>query len=172
MSSNKDRRAFFKKAGVLSAATLLSPYLLQGRSFPEELVRKLPTISNDEMLWKWVQNSYTVSATISNLNNGGVSPQPKVVQEMFEYTNRMFNETPSRFMWSSQGKMESVREKLADLAGCSADEIAINRNTTEAMNTVIWGIDLQKGDEVVLTEQDYSTVMRTWDQRQKRHGIV
>ncbi len=172
MSSNKDRRAFFKKAGVLSAATLLSPYLLQGRSFPEELVRKLPTITNDEMLWKWVQNSYTVSATISNLNNGGVSPQPKVVQEMFEYTNRMFNETPSRFMWSSQGKMESVREKLADLAGCSADEIAINRNTTEAMNTVIWGIDLQKGDEVVLTEQDYSTVMRTWDQRQKRHGIV
>jgi len=172
MSSNKDRRAFFKKAGVLSAATLLSPYLLQGRSFPEELVRKLPTITNDEMLWKWVQNSYTVSATISNLNNGGVSPQPKVVQEMFEYTNRMFNETPSRFMWSSQGKKESVREKLADLAGCSADEIAINRNTTEAMNTVIWGIDLQKGDEVVLTEQDYSTVMRTWDQRQKRLGIV
>lgn len=172
LKSNNQRRNFFKKAGTLSAAALLTPYLLQGKELPTSILKELPTFTNDDLLWKWVQNSYTVSATISNLNNGGVSPQPKVVQEMFEYTNRMFNETPSRFMWSSRGKMESVREKLAELAGCSPEEIAINRNTTEAMNTVIWGIKLQKGDEVVLTEQDYSTVMKTWEQREKRHGIV
>ena len=170
--NNNPRRKFFQKAGTLSLSALLSPYLIQGRGIPDELIRELPKFNDDEQLWKWVQDAYTVSATISNFNNGSVSPQPKVVQEMFEFTNRLFNETPSRYMWSSQGETESVREKLAEIAGCSPEEIAINRNTTEAMNTVIWGINLDKGDEIVLTEQDYSTVMRTWEQREKRHEIV
>lgn len=170
---NNSRRSFFKKAGTLSTAAILSPYLLQGRNIiPKNIFDELPKFTNDELLWKWVQNSYTVSSTISNLNNGSVCPQPKVVQEMFEFTNRLFNETPSRHMWSHQKETESVRKKLAKIAGCSPEEIAINRNTTEAMNTVIWGINLNKGDEIVLTEQDYSTVMRTWEQREKRHKIV
>lgn len=151
---------------------MVSPQLIQGISFPEKLFKEFPKFINDDLLWKWVQNSFTVSSTISNLNNGSVCPQPKVVQEMFEFTNRLFNETPSRHMWSHQAETESVREKLAEMAGCSPNEIAINRNTTEAINTVVWGINLNKGDEVVLTEQDYSTVMRTWEQREKRHDIV
>ena len=166
------RRSFFKKAGALSVATLLSPYLNHGVTLPNKFIEGFPKFNNDDLLWKWVQNSYTVSSTISNLNNGSVCPQPKVVQEMFEFTNRLFNETPSRHMWSHQAETESVRKKLAEIAGCSPEEIAINRNTTEAMNTVVWGINLNKGDEVVLTEQDYSTVMRTWEQREKRHKIV
>lgn len=166
------RRNFLKNAGALSATALLTPYLLQGTTLPNSLIEVPPKFNNEEQLWKWVQNSYTVSATISNFNNGSVCPQPKVVQEMFEFTNRLFNETPSRYMWSSQKEKESVREKLAELAGCSPEEIAINRNTTEAINTVIWGIDLSEGDEVVLTEQDYSTVMHTWEQREQRHKIV
>jgi len=166
------RRNFFKKAATLSTAAVLSPYLIQGASIPNKFVEEFPKFKNDDLLWKWVQNSYNVSSTISNLNNGSVCPQPKVVQEMFEFINRLFNETPSRHMWSHQAETESVREKLAEIAGCSSEEIAINRNTTEAMNTVVWGINLNKGDEVILTEQDYSTVMKTWEQREKRHEIV
>jgi len=171
-TSKNARRNFFKKAGTLSIAALLTPYLNQGSNIPYNLIEEFPKFKNDDLLWKWVQNSYNVSSTISNLNNGSVCPQPKVVQEMFEFINRLFNETPSRHMWSHQAETESVRKKLAEMAGCSSEEIAINRNTTEAMNTVVWGINLNKGDEVVLTEQDYSTVMRTWEQREKRHNIV
>ena len=115
--SNNTRRKFFSKAMAYSTAALLSPHLLQGNSVPNKLLKQFPKFQNNDLLWKWVQNSYTVSATISNLNNGSVSPQPLVVQEMFEFTNRLFNEAPSRYMWSKQREIESVREKLAILAG-------------------------------------------------------
>jgi selenocysteine lyase/cysteine desulfurase len=76
-------------------------------------------------------------------------------------------------MWNilNQGR-EALRADLAGFAGCSAEEIAIDRNTTEAMNNIIYGLPLIKGDEVVLTKQDYPNVINTWKLREKRDGIV
>ena len=55
--------------------------------------------ATDEAFWYQIQQAYTVSPNIINLNNGGVSPQPKVVQEAVEYYNRLSNEAPSYYMW-------------------------------------------------------------------------
>ena len=120
-----------------------------------------------------IQQAYTVNPNIINLNNGGVSPSPRVVQEAVERYNKMANEGPSYFMWRilDQGR-EPLRYKLAQLAGCSADEIAINRNATEALNTVIYGLDLKPGDEVIGTKQDYPNMIQAWRQRAQRDGIV
>jgi selenocysteine lyase/cysteine desulfurase len=128
---------------------------------------------SDEDFWYLIKQAYTVSANILNLNNGGVSPQPRVVQEAVERYNRLSNETPSYYMWRilDQGK-EPMRAKLADIAGCSPDEIAINRNASEALETVIFGLRLEKGDEVVLTKQDYPSMINAWKQREHRDGIV
>ena len=108
-----------------------------------------------------------------NLNNGGVSPQPKIVQDAFEQYYELSNEGPSYFMWRilDQGR-EPLRQRLAELAGVSPEEIAINRNTTEALDTVIFGLNLKKGDEVVLTKQDYPNVINAFKQREMRDGIV
>jgi selenocysteine lyase/cysteine desulfurase len=57
------------------------------------------------------------------------------------------------------------------LAGCDAGEIAINRNATEALNTVIYGLDLEAGDEVIGTKQDYPNMINAWRQRALRDGI-
>ena len=76
-------------------------------------------------------------------------------------------------MWRilDKGK-EPLREKLAELAGCSREEIAINRNSSEALETIIFGLRLKAGDEVVLTKQDYPNMINAWKQREKRDGIV
>ena len=111
--------------------------------------------------------------SIINLNNGGVSPSPRVVQEAVERFNKLSNEGPSYFMWRilDQGR-EPLRQKLADLAGCDKDEIAVNRNATEALNTVIYGLELRSGDEVIGTKQDYPNMINAWKQRATREGIV
>jgi selenocysteine lyase/cysteine desulfurase len=67
---------------------------------------------------------------------------------------------------------EGLRLKLAEMAGCSADELAINRNASEALETVIFGLRLKAGDEVVLTKQDYPNMINAWKQRAHREGIV
>jgi selenocysteine lyase/cysteine desulfurase len=66
---------------------------------------------------------------------------------------------------------EGLRAKLADMEGVSPDEICINRNSTEGLNTIIFGLNLKAGDEVVLSKYDYPNMMNAWKQREKREGI-
>ncbi len=75
-------------------------------------------IEGDEDFWHLVKQAYTVSPAILNLNNGGVCPQPRVVQEAVERYNRLSNEAPSYYMWRvlDRGR-EPIRDKLADIAG-------------------------------------------------------
>lgn len=128
--------------------------------------------TGDDDFWSWVRHSYTVSSNVINLNNGGVSPQPKVVQEVFESYNRLSNEAPSFYMWRVLDKgREDVRRDLATLAGVSAEEICINRNATEALDIAIFGVALSKGDEVIVTNYDYPNMRNAWLQREQREGI-
>lgn len=129
-------------------------------------------MASDEDFWGWVRSSYTVSPNIINLNNGGVAPQPKVVQDAHIRYYQYCNEAPSYYMWQllDQGR-EPLRERLATLCGCDKEEVAINRNATEGLNTVIFGLNLKAGDEVVLTKQDYPNMINAWKQREKRDGI-
>src|ERR1700749_1977870 len=76
-------------------------------------------------------------------------------------------------MWRvfDQGR-ESLSEKQAQLAGARSEEIAIDRNSTEALNTIIYGLNLKSGDEVIGTKQDYPNMIQAYKQRALREGIV
>ena len=173
------RRKFINKftqtAGLLATTPFFSSG--QGKALLAALQKNmhipLDDAAKDEEFWHLVKQAYTVSPTLINLNNGGVSPQPKVVQEAVERYNRLSNETPSYYMWRILDKgRAALREKLANLAGCSPEEIAINRNSSEALETVIFGLRLQKGDEVVLSHYDYPNMINAWKQRAHRDGVV
>lgn len=129
---------------------------------------------NNEAYWSTIQDAYSASKSeIIILNNGGVSPSPLVVQEALERYNRQAAQGPSYYMWRVMDKgREPLRQRLAALGGCDPEEIAINRNATEALNTVIFGLPLQKGDEVIGMKFDYPNMMNAWRQRQLRDGIV
>lgn len=172
------RRSFFQKAlgatGALSLTSLATQALAEDISDALASLNKLsPTIAaNDEELWARMAQAYTVSPNIMNLNNGGVSPQPKVVQDAVDRYYHLSNEAPSYYMWRIlDAGREPLRCKLADLAGVDAETIAINRNTTEALGTVTWGTDLKRGDEIVMTRYDYPNMIHAWKQRELREGI-
>lgn len=167
-----DRRKFIRWA----LASAIAPQALAKQSYLQPLVDYAASsdlLTTDEDFWHLIRQAYTVNPNLINLNNGGVAPQPKVVQDAVEHFNRLSNETPSFYMWRilDQGR-EPLRSKLAELAGCSAEEIAINRNASEALETIIFGLRLQAGDEVILTKQDYPNMINAWKQRAHRDGIV
>jgi selenocysteine lyase/cysteine desulfurase len=108
-----------------------------------------------------------------NLNNGGVSPTPTHVLEAMIRDLRFSNELPVIHMWQVlEPRIESVRRDLARDFGCDPEEMAITRNASEAMETMILGLDLRRGDEVVVTTQNYPRMLTTWRQRVRRDGIV
>ena len=168
------RRQFIRSMAVLPFIHAVQPaFADEALMVKNSLAEKdLDSFASDEDLWAWVREAYTVSPNIINLNNGGVAPQPKVVQDAHIRYYQYCNEAPSYYMWQilDQGR-EPLREKLAGICGCDKDEIAINRNSTEGLNTVIFGLNLKAGDEVVLTKQDYPNMINAWKQREKRDGI-
>ena len=174
-----NRRKFIRKVGGLAGVAALSgvPNPLLASKL-QSAVDKIAPLSaeacaRDESFWYQVRQAYTVSSTMINLNNGGVSPSPKVVQEAVEYYNRMSNEIPTVNMWQTiNANKEPLRRDLARIAGCSAEEIAIQRNASEALETIIFGLRLRSGDEVVATLQDYPSMINAWKQREHREGIV
>ncbi len=177
MSDN--RRGFLQKAalltGAFSANSLFSELYAADIEAANKRISSLTAeqAASDEDYWSVIQQAYTVNPNIINLNNGGVSPAPKVVQDALDRYNKLTNEGPSYYMWRilDQGR-EPLREKLAELAGCDANEIAINRNSTEALNTVIFGLNFKAGDEVIGTKQDYPNMINAWRQRATREGLV
>ncbi len=175
----KNRRSFLQQLKALSLGITPLPFFqsAQGRDLLEAIKDKqllsVEKITTDEDFWQLIKQAYTVSPTLLNLNNGGVSPQPKVVQDAVERYNQLCNEAPSYYMWRTLDRgREPLRSKLADLAGCSPEELAINRNTSEALETVIFGLRLKAGDEVVLSKQDYPNMKNAWSQRASRDGIL
>ncbi|BAU56108.1 aminotransferase class V-fold PLP-dependent enzyme [Mucilaginibacter gotjawali] len=174
-----DRRVFLKQAAALAGAFSVNSLFNQVHAADwKQASQKVSHLSDaqiaeDEDFWRVIQQSYTVSPNIINLNNGGVSPSPLVVQQAVERYNQLTNEGPSYYMWRilDQGR-EPLREKLAELAGTLPDEIAINRNSTEALNTMIYGLDLKAGDEVIGTKQDYPHMIQAYRKRAIRDGIV
>jgi selenocysteine lyase/cysteine desulfurase len=174
-----DRRIFLKQAATLAGAFSVNSLFNQAHAAEwksaDEKVKHLSDdqIVRDEDYWSTIQRAYTVNPNIINLNNGGVSPSPLVVQQAVERFNQLSNEGPSYYMWRilDQGR-EPLREKLAGLAGTLPDEIAVNRNATESLNTIIYGLDLKRGDEVIGAKQDYPHMIQAYRQRAQREGIV
>jgi selenocysteine lyase/cysteine desulfurase len=174
-----NRRNFLKQLGIGAGATLATGYLqaADGHGLADFLQRyqyhQPDELATDEAFWRRIQRCYTSSTDkIINLNNGGVAPAPKVVQEAMKQYYDQSNKAPSYYMWRvlDQGR-EPLRKQLAALAGCSPDEVALQRNASEALETVIFGLSLKRGDEVVLCKQDYPNMIEAWKQRELRDGI-
>ncbi len=172
------RRKFLTGAGKWGLGAVLTtafqPAWSRGLTHSLEKFRHWPApeLAGEEEFWYSIQQAYTVSPSLINLNNGGVSPSPRVVQEAMKKYHDLSNEGPSYYMWRIlDAGREPLRRNLAKLAGADPNEIAIQRNASEALETVIFGLPLRAGDEVVLSKQDYPNMINAWKQREARDGI-
>jgi selenocysteine lyase/cysteine desulfurase len=135
--------------------------------------RSAVSVAEDETYWREIQRAFDLDRTMVNLNNGGCSPAPTHVLEQMIRDLRFSNELPVDHMWRVlEPRLESVRRDLAQDFGCDPEEMAITRNASEANETMIFGLDLAKGDEVVMTTLNYPRMQNAWRQRERREGIV
>ena len=173
-----NRRRFLKKAGAFSAFSILSSITKPVWAVNLDAALKnaegvsADDLATEEEFWYYIQQSFTVSNSIINLNNGGVSPAPKTVADAMKRYYDYSNEAPSYFMWRilDQGR-EPLRNNMALMAGCDTEEVAINRNSSEGLETIIFGLQLKAGDEVVAAKQDYPNMVNAYKQREHRDGI-
>lgn len=168
-----DRRGFFSAASGVAAA-----FQSNSLAFAQSAVRAVSgrpadTVARDEDFWMNIRHAFTVDRNMINLNNGGVSPSPKIVMDTEVRYLEIENLSPSYYMWNVLDPgVETVRRRLARAFGCDPEEIAITRNASEALEIVQLGMDLKAGDEILTTNQDYPRMLTTWQQRERRDGVV
>ena len=171
------RRDFLRQivpAGAVGLIALKSDWLERVVAATGSVAdRPAADVAADENYWHEIQQAFTLDRTIINLNNGYTCPSPRVVHEALKRYLDMSNQAPIYYMWNLlEPNIETVRRKLAAEAGCDPEELAITRNASEALQICQLGIDLQPGDEVVTTNQDYGRMLDTWDQRARRDKIT
>ena len=127
----------------------------------------------DEDFWFDIQRAFTVTRGIINLNNGGVSPSPRIVTEALVRYIWQQEDATAYTMWQIlEPQSETIRTGLAELFGCDREEIAITRNASESLEILLMGIDLKSGDEILTTTQDYPRMLTTLRQRELREGLT
>jgi len=159
--------------GIGVAGMLAPSALTHAQRAAERVVgRAAEDLAADETYWGEIQQAFTLDRTFVNLNNGYCSPSPRVVHEAFKRYLDLSNQAPFTYMAQTlEPRIETVRQALAQEAGCDPEELAITRNASEALQTAQLGIDLEPGDEVLTTNQDYGRMLTTWEQRVRRDGI-
>src|SRR5438876_2658485 len=152
MVRERTRRDFLSLAGkslglaALSSATVAS--LLRNVEAATKTVAHLTPeeAAMDEDYWATIQNSFSVTRGIINLNNGGVSPSPRIVTEALVRYQWQQEDATAYTMWQIlEPQSETIRTGLAELFGCDREEIAITRNASEALEIHLMGVDFNPG---------------------------
>lgn len=168
------RRSFLRVTGGLGTAALAGRVygIAEVQAATAAVANRTPEdVAQDEFYWREIQQAFTLDRTLVNLNNGNSCPSPRVVHEALKRYLDSSNQAPVYHRGLLEQNRETARRRLALEFGCSAEELAVTRNASEALQIAQNGIDLEPGDEVITTEQDYGRMLTTWDQRERRHKI-
>jgi selenocysteine lyase/cysteine desulfurase len=127
--------------------------------------------SPDGVYWSAVRRHFLFQEGVIMMNNGTVGPMPKPVFNTLMKTFKVQVTNPYDTYAYIPRKKEEVRRKVAEFINADPEEVAITRNTTEGMNFVANGLDLQEGDEVILSTMEHSGGTHPWNLKEKRYGI-
>jgi selenocysteine lyase/cysteine desulfurase len=131
--------------------------------------------SDAERYWAELRRQWLLAADRINLNCGSVGCTPlPVLQAMIDHIlyAETYREAPYPwFGYEENTRLRELRDGLSAFLGCKRDELAIVRNATEANNVVCNGLDLQSGDEVLLTDQEHPGGRCCYEQKAARFGI-
>jgi selenocysteine lyase/cysteine desulfurase len=163
-----NKRGFLSTAGGASLGLLFGPNLLA-----QYATKPVTAVAEDEAFWAAVRGQFRLTGDYINLENGYYCFQPLPVLDAFIDNVRAINLEASHYMRTRQfdDKLR-IRTRLAAFAGCTPEELIITRNTTESLDTVISGFDWRSGDEAVLANQDYGSMIDMFKLQARRFGLL
>ncbi|HEU4828757.1 MAG TPA: aminotransferase class V-fold PLP-dependent enzyme, partial [Gemmatimonadales bacterium] len=131
-------------------------------------------LADDERFWAGVRRGYSLDPKLVNLDHGWTNPPPREAVDALVRGARDVELLPADRLprYWDETTNTTVRAAIAEVMGVPGTELALVRNATEALDTVLLGVPLQRGDEVVCSAHDYYAMLDALDQRQARDGVV
>ena len=167
-----NKRSFIKTAALSGIGSAMGMDALASMFDAKKNV-SATVLAADDAFWKKIRNQYILKPDYINLENGFYNFIPQPTLEKYIEHIRHINFHGSHYMRTVQrDNKKRMAAKLAEVAGCSPDELIITRNTTESLDLIIAGQDWKAGDEALMAIQDYGAMLDMFDQVSRRYGVV
>ncbi|MDN3203433.1 aminotransferase class V-fold PLP-dependent enzyme [Algoriphagus sediminis] len=164
-----NKRTFLKQATLGTLGTF--PFLDQISQLIEQYEGK-SNLAENEDFWGKIRSDYLLKPDYINLENGFYCMIPQPTLERLVDHIREVNYQASYYMrtvqWDNKNK---IAARLAEMAGCSEEELCITRNTTESLDLIIAGFPWKEGDEAIMANQDYGAMLNHFKMVEQRFGI-
>lgn len=112
---------------------------------------------------------------VTYLNWGGSGPSPMHVVDTECTAIRTLNDLDGPMavtaLQAADTIMTRTRADLARFLGCKREEIALMESTSDGINRIAWGIEWQRGDEVLISDLEHVSGVAPWVYLQDRFGI-
>jgi len=127
----------------------------------------------EEKYWEMVKKQFTIKEDLIMVNAANLCPSPYFVNQQVSVSlNHLEQDVSFQYREKFNAEREAALNSLAHFLGISTKEIGITRNTSESNNIIVHGLDLKKGDEVVLWDQNHPTNGIAWEEQAKRYGFT
>jgi selenocysteine lyase/cysteine desulfurase len=176
MAPAATRRNFLKGVvgGVTSLPALSGLVAAESGAARRRVANGLsPADEVNETFWHLVKEQFTIKPKLILLNAANLCPSPHMVREcVFRLTDDLDSDVSFQNRARFDALREEARRKMATLVGAAEDEVALVRNTSEANNLIVTGLELKAGDEVVIWDQNHPTSNIAWEVRAARVGFT
>ncbi len=155
MSHN--RRYFLKNASLIASI----PFVPSITS----LTRNTNNQAEQTQDWEFIRSQFPLERERIYFNNGTFGPSPNKVIETMAASFLEVNRT------GKYGNTENTQLKIAKLVGAKKKEIALTRNTTEGINIMATGLNLKRGEEIIMTSHEHVGNALPWLLRSKNDNL-
>lgn len=119
-----------------------------------------------------MKNLFLLDPNITYLNHGSYGSCPSSVFNDYQKLQKRLEQQPVQFMTKYLWKyLKESRDTLGTFLNCDGDDLLLFANPTTAINNVIENLNLNKGDEVLMTQHEYGALVRAWSRSSKRNNF-
>jgi selenocysteine lyase/cysteine desulfurase len=113
----------------------------------------------DELDLASLRDEFPISQRWAYFDHATYGPHPRTyVRTLSEVAQRLSLDIPG----STRAQLETVRASAARLLHVPVEQVGLLRSTGEATNVVASGVAWEPGDEVILYELDYPSLVAPW----------
>ncbi len=168
-----DRRGFLKIMGLVAAggtASALAPTL----AMADTQTHTRTAAQNPGRGWNRIRHAFILDPQTTYMNIGTTGSTPRRILRNY---NR-YNKIVARYPWDMNGEWghwpytTGLVERVAPQFGANTDEIVLTRNTTDGMCSILGGLNLQAGDEILFTHHEHVAGTSPLHVLATRHGVT
>ena len=110
-----------------------------------------------------IEDAWDIPEGVTSLNHGSFGPAPRPVREaQARWTAELQRQPMEFFVRRLEGLLDEACAALGQFVGADARDLVLVDNATAGMNIVARSVELQPGDQVLLTDHEYGAVRRLW----------